>query len=61
MHEKKKSLADAQKSVDHLRFTLKKYRIVGVTPPVSIYIELKMAKLLATLESVNCLRVYTKD
>ena len=61
MHEVKKSLSDTQKNVDHLRFTLRKYRIFGVTPPVSIYIELKMAKLLAKLEYVNCLGVYTKD
>ena len=55
-----KSLTDAQKSVEYLRYTIKQYRIMGTTPPVKIFLELSMAKLLAKLESIDTMRVKRK-
>ena len=48
--KKKKSLTINQKNVKHLRYTIKKYQILGIKPPVSIFVELKMAKFLEKLE-----------
>ncbi len=59
--KEKDSLTDAQKNVEHLRYTIKKYQIVGIEPPVNIFMELKMARLLVTLESTDCFRIDVKD
>ena len=59
--KEKYSLTDAQKSVEHLHYTIMKYQIVGIEPPVSIFMELKMARLLVTLESTDCFRIDVKD
>jgi len=48
--KEKKPLTVNQKNVKHLRYTIKKYQLVGINPPVSIFVELKMAKFLAGLE-----------
>jgi hypothetical protein len=48
--KKIKSLTVNQKNVKHVRYTIKKYQLIGIKPPVSIYVELKMAKFLARLE-----------
>jgi hypothetical protein len=48
--KKKKFLTVNQKNVKHLCYTIKKYQLIGINPPVSIFVELKMAKFLAKLE-----------
>ena len=50
MSDEKKSLTVNQENVKYLRYTIKKYQLIGIKPPVSIYVELKMAKFLAGLE-----------
>jgi hypothetical protein len=59
--KEKYSLTDAQKNVENLRYTIKKYQIVGIEPPVSIVMELKMARLLVALESTDCFRIDVKE
>lgn len=54
------SLADVQKNVAYLRYTIKRYKIIGTTPPVSIFLELRMAKLLLKLESIDTMSVKHK-
>jgi hypothetical protein len=48
--KKKKSLTVNQKNVKHVCYTIRKYQLIGIKPPVSIFVELKMAKFLARLE-----------
>ena len=48
--KKQKSLTVNQKNVKYLCYTIKKYQLIGIKPPVSIFVELKMAKFLAGLE-----------
>jgi hypothetical protein len=57
----KKSLIDAQKNVEHLRYTIKKYQIVGIKPPKNIFMELRMARLLVTLEAIDCFKINIKN
>ena len=57
----KKSLTDAQKNVEHLRYTIKKYQIVGIRPPENIFMELRMARLLVTLEAIDCFKINIKN
>jgi hypothetical protein len=59
--KEKYSLTNAQKNVENLRYTIKKYQIVGIEPPVNIFIELRLARLLVTLESTDCFRIDSKD
>ena len=47
--KKKKSLRVNQKNLKYLRYTIKRYQLIGIKPPVSIFVELKMAKFLAKL------------
>jgi len=50
MSEEKKTLTVNQKNVKYLRYTIRKYQLIGIKPTVSIFVELKMAKFLAGLE-----------
>jgi hypothetical protein len=59
--KEKYSRTDAQKNLEHLRYTIKKYQMVGIEPPVSIFMELKMARLLVALESTDCFQIDVKD
>ena len=58
--KEKKPLTDAQKNVAYLYYTIKRYRIMGTTPPVSIFLELKMANLLSKLESIDTMSIKHK-
>jgi hypothetical protein len=58
--EEKKSLTDAQKNVMHLRYKLTQHQIDGNTPPASLLVELKMAKLLVKLESIDTMNFKPK-
>jgi hypothetical protein len=57
MVEEKQSHTDIEKNVEHLRYRLVRYQIVGIAPPVNLLIELKMAELLLKLESTDTIRV----
>jgi hypothetical protein len=56
----KKPRTDAQKNVEHLRYRLIRYKIVGIAPPVTLLIELKMAENLLKLESIDTIRINIK-
>jgi hypothetical protein len=60
MVEEKQSLTEIEKNVEHLRYRLAQYQIVGIAPPVNLLIELKMAELLLKLDSVDTIRVSIK-
>jgi hypothetical protein len=57
MREEKKTRTEIEKNVEHLRYRLARYQIVGIAPPVNLLIELKMAELLLKLETVDTKRV----
>jgi hypothetical protein len=57
MREQLKSKTEIEKNVEHLRYRLARYQIVGIAPPVNLLIELKMAELLLELESIDTKRV----
>ena len=59
--KEKKSFNDPVKNLTNLRYTLTKYQIVGIAPPESVLIELKMAELLARVESVDTIKVKPKS
>jgi hypothetical protein len=56
MFEEKKSCTEIEKNLVHLRYRRIQYQIVGITPPVNLLIELKMAELLFKLESIDTIR-----
>ena len=60
MPKEKKSLTDPQKNVINLHYKLAQYQIVGIEPPASLLVELKMAELLVKLESIDTIRVNVK-
>ena len=60
MPEDKKSHIEIEKNVEHLRYRLTRYQIVGIAPPVNLLIELKMAERLLQLESMDTIRVDIK-
>jgi hypothetical protein len=53
MVEEKKSRTEIEKNLEHLRYRLIRYKIVGIAPPVILLIELKMAENLLNLESID--------
>ena len=59
--KEKKSFNDPVKNLTNLNYTLTKYQIVGIEPPESLLIELKMAELLAKVESVDTIKVKPKS
>ena len=60
MFAEKKSRTEIEKNVEHLRYRLARYKIVGIAPPVTLLIELKMAEHLLKLESIDTIRVNIK-
>jgi hypothetical protein len=60
MPEEKQSRAELEKNVEHLRYRLTRYQIVGEFPPAKLLVELKMAELLLQLESTDTIRVNIK-
>ena len=60
MFEEKQSRTEIEKNVEHLRYRLARYKIVGEFPPVNLLIELKMAERLLQLESKDTIRVNIK-
>jgi hypothetical protein len=58
--KEKKSLTDPLINVTNLRDKLTKYDTLGITPPASLLIELKMAELLLKVESIDTIRVNSK-
>ena len=57
MVEEKKSRTEIEKNLEHLRYRLIRYKIVGIAPPVTLLIELKMAENLLKLESIDTIRI----
>ena len=57
MVEEKQSYNEIEKNVEHLRYRLVRYQIVGIALPVNLLIGLKMAKLPLKLESTDTIRV----
>jgi hypothetical protein len=57
MVEEKQSRTELERNVEHLRYRLSRYQIVGEYPPVNLLIELKMAERLLQLESIETIRV----
>jgi hypothetical protein len=59
--KEKKSLDIMKKNVEHLRYRLAKYQIVGIAPPVNLLIELKMAESILKVELMDTMRVNIKN
>jgi hypothetical protein len=59
--KKKKSLDSMKKNVEHLRYRLAKYQIVGIAPPVNLLIELKMAESILKIELMDTMGVSIKN
>jgi len=59
--KEKKSFDIMKKNVEHLRYRLTKYQIVGIAPPVNLLIELKMAESILKLELVDIMGVSVKN
>jgi hypothetical protein len=59
---KRKNLSTLwKKNVEHLRYRLAKYQIVGMAPPVNLLIELKMAESILKVELMDTMRVNIKN
>lgn len=50
-----------KKNVEHLRYRLAKYQIVGIAPPVNLLIELKMAENILKVELMDTMGVSLKN
>ena len=59
--KEKKSLDSMKKNVEHLRYRLAKYQIVGIAPPVNLLIELRMAESILKVELMETMRVSVKN
>ena len=59
--KEKKSLDIMKKNVEHLRYRLAKYQIVGIAPPVNLLIELKMAESILKVELMDTMGVSVKN
>ena len=58
--KEKKPLSNAQQNVENLRNKLAQHEFAGTKPRASLLVELKMAELLAKLESTDTIKVKPK-